>query len=155
MPPKRERGPGGGLAQNNVNHNNINYSNTRTNNARRRTLQARRTTELRRQRRMRHARIVPSWRVVVEGFDHLARNLDIECNVDHLLERLASGRSRRSKAARCRSVAACAAPHRWARAMTVAELYHTSPVNSLRRRATAGCSTSTMIPYPSKKRIVA
>lgn len=55
------------------------------------SLQARRTAELKRQRRMRHAKIVHSlgWRATFEGFDQLARDLD-EHVVDCLLERLAN-----------------------------------------------------------------
>jgi hypothetical protein len=53
-------------------------------------LQARRAAELRRRRRLRHAKIVHGlgWRVTFEAFDRLARDFD-EATVDHLLERYA------------------------------------------------------------------
>jgi hypothetical protein len=55
------------------------------------SLKERRSQELLRQRRMRHAKIVHGlgWRVTFEGFDQLARDLD-EGAVDRLLERLAN-----------------------------------------------------------------
>jgi hypothetical protein len=57
---------------------------------RRRSLQERRSAELRRLRRARHSQVVFDLgvRVVFEAFDQLARDLD-ESYVDHLLERLA------------------------------------------------------------------
>jgi hypothetical protein len=54
------------------------------------SLHVRRSVELRRQRRMRHARIIHElgWRVTFEAFDQLARDLGEE-HVDGLLERFA------------------------------------------------------------------
>jgi hypothetical protein len=54
-------------------------------------LQARRSVELRRQRRLRHAQIVHSlgWRPTFELIDQFARDFD-EARVDRLLERFAS-----------------------------------------------------------------
>jgi hypothetical protein len=56
-----------------------------------RSLQEARSFELKRRRRMRHVQIVCALgaRVVFEGFDRLANDLD-ESVVDHLLERLAN-----------------------------------------------------------------
>jgi hypothetical protein len=59
--------------------------------SRRRSLQEAKSFELKRQRRMRHAKIVHGlgWRVTFEGFDQLAREMG-EGAVDKTLERLAN-----------------------------------------------------------------
>jgi hypothetical protein len=79
--PARGRDPKG-LSQGN---NGVAYT------SHRRSLQEAKSFELKRQRRMRHAKIVHGlgWRVTFEGFDQLAREMG-EGTVDKTLERLAN-----------------------------------------------------------------
>jgi hypothetical protein len=85
-PPGIKRGPGRGLAENNIGN-----GNAQLNNPPRPVLQARRASEARRLRRQRYAaRIWPlGHRVLFELVDHIAGRFDLEDEVDRLLDRFA------------------------------------------------------------------
>lgn len=83
-PPGIKRGPGGGLAENDI-------GNAQSNNPPRPVFQARRASEARRLRRQRCAgRIWPLGdRVLFERVDHIAGRFGLEDELDHLLDRFA------------------------------------------------------------------
>jgi hypothetical protein len=84
--PGIKRGPGGGLAENDIGN-----GNTQLNSLPRPVLQSRRASEARRLRRQRcAARIWPLGdRVLFELVDHIAGRFDLEDEVDRLLDRFA------------------------------------------------------------------